>query len=449
MDLVALLIGFIAGLAVVLLLFVSQQRKQRLWQQQTHELQLQLVGLQAVSQRLEDAQQDGQQKQQQVEQLQRTLAARSDVITELETRLETERSHHEEKLALLEQARGQLSGEFQNLANKIFEEKSARFSAQNKDQLGHLLTPLREQLGEFKRRVEDSYDRESKDRRALAEQVNQLKQLNQQMSQDAVNLTNALKGDNKAQGNWGEVILAQVLEQSGLRQGYEFETQVSLRQDGKRYQPDVIVHLPDGKDIIVDSKVSLVAYEKYCNEVDETVRQQHLLAHIQSLHGHIRGLSEKAYQNLEGVRTLDFVLLFIPVEGAFLAAMEKQPSLFGKAFERNIVLVSPSTLLVTLRTIHNIWRNEYQHQNAEEIARRGAELYDKFVGFVETLDELGLQLDRTQQSYELARKRLATGRGNLIGQAKRLEQLGVSGKKKLKAASEDTAGSNDLLEVNE
>ncbi len=371
------------------------------------------------------------------------LADRSEVVAELETRLEAEREAQAEKLKTLESAREQLKQEFQNLANKIFDEKTQRFSETSKDNLGLLLNPLREQLGDFKRRVEDVYDKETKDRRALYEQITHLKELNHQMSEDAINLTNALKGENKTQGNWGEMVLERALEESGLRKGHEFELQVSASLDNKRYQPDAIIRLPDGKDVIVDSKVSLRAYEQYCSTEELELKQRFLREHLLSMRGHIKGLSDKAYQALDGVTSLDFVLLFIPIEGAFLLALEKEPDLFKEAFDRNIMLVSPSTLMVTLRTIHNIWRYEHQNQNAKEIAQRGGELHDKFVGFVESVDEIGRNINRTQQAFETAQKRLSTGRGNLVNQVAMLKQLGADGKKKLSPDLLDRAAETD------
>ncbi|SEQ79971.1 DNA recombination protein RmuC [Amphritea atlantica] len=382
-------------------------------------------------------------QQEQMDNLQRLLSQRQARIAELESRLESERESQSEKLQLLTEARDQLKSEFQNLANKIFEEKSAKFTTANKDSLGSLLTPLRDQLGEFKRKVEDVYDKEAKDRRSLYEQITQLKELNQQMSMDAVNLTNALKGESKTQGNWGEVILERVLEQSGLRKGYEYETQVSLSEQGQRYMPDVIIRLPDEKDVIVDAKVSLTAYEKYCSADETPAQEQALAEHLQSIRNHIRGLSDKAYQSLEGVRSLDFVLMFIPVEGAFLLALQQDKELFSFAYERNIILVSPSTLLVTLRTINNIWRYERQNRFAQEIARRGGELHDKFVGFVESVEDIGRHLGRTRAAYDTAHKRLSSGKGNLVNQAASLHKLGVKNKKELDKKLTDHASESD------
>ncbi|GGO83277.1 DNA recombination protein RmuC [Marinobacterium nitratireducens] len=409
------------------------QWQQRFEQRDREARQLELARAQLVERvhQLERLEQENADLERSLDSAQQLLGRRNEQLVELESRTEVERQAQEEKLRLLTEARDQLKTEFQNLANRIFDEKSARFSASNRDSIGQLLTPLREQLGDFKRRVEDVYDREAKDRRALSEQIHHLKQLNQQMSQDAVNLTRALKGESKTQGNWGEVVLARVLESSGLRAGHEFEMQVSINDGSKRYQPDVIVRLPDNKDVIIDAKVSLTAYEQYCSSEDDAERARLLRDHLQSLRNHVRGLGDKAYQGLEGVRSLDFVLQFIPIEGAFLLALEQDPELMRYAYERNIILVSPTTLLVTLRTINHIWRNEYQNRNAQEIARRGGELIDKFVGFVDSVDDIGRHLERGHQAWELAHKRLTSGRGSLVSQAAALHRLGAVGKKPL------------------
>lgn len=407
------------------------------------ELELEQVRLQQIELQKQELESQLSEQSEQIDNQQRLLSQRQAQVAELESRLETEREAQSEKLKLLTEARDQLKSEFQNLANKIFEEKSQKFTSANKDSLGTLLTPLREQLGEFKRKVEDVYDKEAKDRRSLYEQIHQLKELNQQMSTDAVNLTNALKGESKTQGNWGEVILERVLEQSGLRKGYEYEVQVSLTEEGQRYQPDVIIRLPDEKDVIVDAKVSLTAYEQFCSSDDPAVQDKVLAEHIQSLRNHVRGLGDKSYQSLEGVRSLDFVLMFVPVEGAFLLALQQDQDLFSFAYERNIILVSPATLLVTLRTINNIWRYERQNRYAQEIARRGGELHDKFVGFVEALDDVGRHLGRTQAAYETAHKRLSSGRGNLVNQAAALHKLGVKNKKELDKKLTEAASESD------
>ena len=353
-------------------------------------------------------------------------------LSELETRLEDERRNAEEKLALLQEAREQLKIEFQNVANKIFEDKSQKFTEQNRENMEGVLKPMREQLLDFKKKVEDVYDKESKDRISLLTEIIHLKTLNERISEDAVNLTNALKGQSKTRGSWGEMILERVLEESGLQKGREYEVQTMYAsEEGQRRHPDVIVHLPEGKDIVIDSKVSLTAYEKYCTAETEETRDKRLKEHILSIRTHIKTLSEKRYEELEGIRTLDFVLMFLPIEGAFWTAIESEQGLFNEAFDRNIMLVSPSTLLATLRIINNIWRYEDQNKNAVIIAKKAGDLYDKFVGFVESLEDIGQKIDKTRESYLTARNRLAEGRGNLIRRSMELRQLGVKAQKEL------------------
>nr|WP_246481155.1 DNA recombination protein RmuC [Motiliproteus sediminis] len=365
-----------------------------------------------------------------------------------QTRLEEERDKQAEKLALLEQARARMQVEFQQLAQRVLDDTSQRFGAQQQEKMDGLLRPLREQLGEFRRRVDDVYDKEAKDRRGLQEQVEQLKQLNLRMSQDAVNLTNALKGENKTQGNWGEVILERVLAESGLRRGHEYEVQASARDaSGARFQPDVIVHLPEGKDVIIDAKVTLVAYERYACADNDADANAALRDHLQSVRRHIKGLSSKSYADLDGVRSLDFVLLFVPIESAFMLAIEQDRQLFAEAFSQNILLVSPSTLLVTLRTIHHIWRNEKQNRHALEIARQGGELYDKFVGFVDALEEIGRHLDAAQRAYDTSHKRLTSGRGSLVNRVQGLTALGVQARKKLSDSVLDASDRDSAAET--
>jgi DNA recombination protein RmuC len=351
-------------------------------------------------------------------------------VSELETRLEDER----EKLALLQEAREQLKMEFQNVANKIFEDKSQKFTEQNRENIEGVLKPMREQLLDFKKKVEDVYDKESKDRVSLLNEIIHLKTLNERISEDAVNLTNALKGQSKTRGSWGEMILERVLEESGLQKGREYEVQTMYAsEEGQRRHPDVIVHLPEGKDIVIDSKVSLTAYEKYCTAGTEETRDKRLKEHIISIRTHIKSLSEKRYEDLEGIRTLDFVLMFLPIEGAFWTAIESEQGLFNEAFDKNIMLVSPSTLLATLRIINNIWRYEDQNKNALIIAKKAGDLYDKFVGFIEALDDVGQKIDKARESYQTARNRLTDGRGNLIKRSEELRQLGVKAQKELPA----------------
>ena len=378
---------------------------------------------------------DNARKQTRLEVLNKQVAQMSAQIAELTTLLDEERRQNNEKITLLNDARDRLKIEFQHLAQKIFEEKSERFAEQNSNNIKSLISPLRDQIGDFKKRVEDVYDKESRDRAALQSEIHHLKELNQRISKEALNLTRALKGDSKTLGNWGEVILERVLEASGLHRGREYDVQVSLKdREGRRYQPDAIIRLPRGKDVVVDAKVSLKAYEAYYTAEDPGEKETYLKSHMESLRSHIRSLASKNYENLDGVRCLDFVLMFVPIESAFMAAAEGDRKLFNEAFEKNILIVSPSTLLVTLRTIENIWRNDYQNRYTLEIAKKAGGLYSKFVGFVEALEEVGQQLEKARGAYRLAHDRLASGRGNLIRQSQALKTLGVKAGKELPKA---------------
>ena len=379
-------------------------------------------------------------------------------MASLRTELEQQRDAAADKIKTLEETRQQLSREFELLANRIFDEKTERFNKNSKTTLDTALSPLKEQLKDFKQKVEDVYDKDSKERVSLSAELGQLKQLNQQMSADALNLTNALKGDNKAQGNWGEVILERLLEESGLHKGREYETQVSLKADeGRSQQPDVIIRLPENKDLIIDSKVSLVHYERYCNNEDSAEREQALKEHISSVRAHIKGLSIKNYEGLEGLRTLDFVLIFIPIESAFMAAFEHDQAMFRDAYEKNIIVVGPTTLLATLRTIQSIWRYERQNKNAEEIARQAGAMHDKFVGFVSDLDKISEYLSKANLAHDSAMNKLVSGKGNLVGSTQRLEKLGAKVKKSLpdsviektavEIPSDDTHSASELEKI--
>ncbi len=359
--------------------------------------------------------------------------------------LEEQAGSHKEKLELLQQAKESMSNEFKSLANEIFESKQTTFKAQSKEQLDTVLNPLSERIKEFQAKVESAYSEESKERFSLRNELKSLKELNTRISKDAINLTNALKGESKTQGTWGEVILERVLEKSGLERGREYETQVSLiSEEGRRFQPDVVVHLPEGKDIIIDSKVSLTAYERYCSSEQEEERGQSLSEHIQSLRTHVKQLGEKDYQTLSGVRSLDFVLMFVPVEAAFSLAVQQDNALFADAFSRNIVIVAPSTLLATLRTIQNIWRYEQQSKNAQQIAVKAGALYDKFVGFVQDLELIGSRLRSVQTAYDDAHKKMKSGKGNLIGRAQAMKQLGAEASKSLPKILLDKQADSDL-----
>lgn len=358
-------------------------------------------------------------------------AARNE-LTELKTRLEQERKNFAEQLKLLQDAKLDLGKEFENIANKIFDHKQQQFSNTSKSLLENTLDPLRLQLNEFRRKVEDVYEKETADRNRLAGQVLELQKQTQKIGEDAINLAQALKGNSKIQGNWGEVVLERLLEQSGLQKGREYDTQLSFTNEaGGRRMPDVIVHLPENKDIIIDAKVSLVDYEKYCNADDELERQRYLNAHVASLRNHIKQLSIKDYEKLDGVKSLDFVFIFVPVEAAFLLALQHEPGLSHEAYDRRIILVSPTNLLAILRTVENIWRYEKQNRNAERIAREAGALHDQFVLLLDSLDNIGNYLDKTREAYDTARKRLQTGRGNLVKRVDDIRRLGAKTKKRI------------------
>ncbi len=374
--------------------------------------------------------------------------------SQLEAQLREQEARHQqaqlasqEKLQLLEKAEERLKQQFEHLANQLFEAKTAKVDQQNRQSLEGLLSPLKEQLEGFKRQVNDSFNLEAKERHTLVHELKNLQRLNEQMTREAVNLTQALKGDNKQQGNWGEVVLARVLAESGLREGHEYQTQVSLQNEaGKRYQPDVIVHLPQEKQVVIDSKMALVAYERYFNAETDSERDRALSDHLLALRTHIKGLSNKDYQQLKGIRSLDYVLMFIPVEPAFQVAIQADPSLVKDAMEQNIILVSPTTLLVALRTIDNLWRNDRQNQNAQVIAERASKLYDKLRLFVEDMEGLGGALDRANQNYQGAMNKLVSGRGNVIRQAESFKQLGVEVKRPISPAIAELAQAADVSE---
>ncbi len=360
-----------------------------------------------------------------------TITGLREQLASLTTALQQERQQTGEKLALLQESREQMSLQFKTLATEILEEKSRRFTDSNKENIAEILRPLNEKIQSFEKKVEETYDRESKERFSLAREIRSLQELNARISEDAVNLTNALKGESKTQGTWGEVILETILEKSGLVKGREYQTQMSFKtEDGARLQPDVIVQLPENKQIVIDAKVSLKAYEAYCSEDQPERRAEWLKQHVLSVRNHIKMLSGKEYQNLMSLQSLDFVLLFMPIEAAFSVAVQADGEMFTDAFEKNIILVGPSTLLATLRTIQNIWRYEQQNQNAIEIAHSAGALYDKFVAFAADLEEIGTRIDATHKSYDKAHNKLISGRGNLVARVERLKSLGARASKK-------------------
>lgn len=351
---------------------------------------------------------------------------------ELETTVKQERLQTEDKLAILNDAKEAFTTQFKVLASEILDEKTKKFTDENAKNMSTILNPLAEKLNEFKTKVEETYDKESKLRFSLQEEVKRLIATTAQIGSDATNLTRALKGESKTQGIWGEMILERVLERSGLAKGREYTVQESHQQEsGSRAQPDVIIYLPESKHVVIDSKVSLTAYERYCSEEDEAVRRIHLQEHIKSQRTHVQNLSAKNYQTLYQLKSLDFVVMFVPIEAAFLTAVQHDPELFTEAFNKNVMIVSPSTLLPTLRTIASIWRQEYQNRNAQEIARQAAALYDKLVSFVNNLEVVGKRLDDAKDAYQEAYKQLSTGKGNLIRQAEKFKELGVQPTKSL------------------
>jgi len=388
-----------------------------------HQLQLQLAKLEEVQLLQNKRLQELPQKDELITKLQQGLASAS-------TKLEEQQRGFSQQQQFFEQTRQQMTAQFETLSNKIYQRQSKQFAEQNQQSMDSVIKPLKNQIKEFRERVESSYDAENAQRNMLAGKISELQKQTQKIGQDAVNLASALKGDNKIQGNWGEVILERLLEDSGLQKGREYDTQVALQNAaGDRLLPDVVVRLPQDKDIVIDSKMSLLDYELYCSAGDESARQQALKNHVASLRSHIRGLSIKEYDRLEGIRSLDFVFLFIPVEAAFMLAMQADHGLFQEAYDRHIVLVSPTTLLASLRTVENLWRFDKQHKNSEKIAGQAGALHDQFVLLLASLDDMGKQLEKTSQAFDTTKKRLSSGRGNLLKRVQDIRELGAKTKK--------------------
>lgn len=398
-----------------------------------------LVGLRILQTMRRKWQQEDEKKQQSLDALQQEITQKNDVIHSLEKeallleqQFTTAQTVWQEKDNLLRSQKSQMETEFKQLAQDIMGQQQQKLAQENEKQLGTLLTPLGNQIKQFQDKVERSYQDEAKERFSLVREIKNLQQLNQKISDDAANLTHALKGQNKLQGGWGEVILERILERSGLEKGREYEVQSShVSQDGRRLQPDVIVNLPEGKQIIIDSKMVLVSYLAYVEAESEEEKNRALKQHLEAIKRHIKELSAKSYEALPGVKSLDFVLLFIPIEAAFGLAIQADNSLFSDAFDKNIIVAGPSNLLATLRTIQNIWRNEKQSQNAVEIARQAGAMYDKFVSFVGDMDEVGNRLDQASRSYQGAVKKLNTGRGNLVARAEQLKAMGAKTTKQI------------------
>ena len=367
------------------------------------------------------------------------LKEAQDKLSETEQNLASSRTHFKdqevrqaEQKKEFEDLNKRFNTEFENLANKILEEKSKKFTDQNKENIELILTPLRERIKDFEKKVDEKYDTEQKERASLKGEIKTLHELNKQISQEAHNLTTALKGDSKKQGNWGELILERVLENSGLIKGQEYTTQeMTYNEEGDRLFPDVVIQLPDNKQIIIDSKVSLVAYERFVNADEDDERDKWIKAHVASVKAHIKGLSEKNYHTSKGMNSPEFVLMFMPIESSFSASIRADDELFNFAWDKRIVIVSPSTLLATLRTVSSIWKQDRQTQNAIEIARKSGDMYNKFVGFVEDMQKIGSRLNSTQTAYNDGMKKLSEGTGNLVKRAEELRKMGAKANKQL------------------
>ena len=420
------LLGVVAGAMLVTLFFLfTLNRSQR--RQLTLALRLERLQEQSRSNENE---------------IQRLRSERNDLAKEcrkidaenasLQTACTAIQQQVQERNALLTETRKQIEQDFQFLAGKIISEKGELLNRQHESALTLLLRPFHDQLLEFKRKVEEVHDRDSRDRVSMITEIDHLKQLNRQVSADAANLAEALRGSNKLQGQWGEMILARLLEASGLRNGTEFALQVSLKShEGATFQPDALVYLPENRTVVIDAKVSLKAFVEAHSARDDGHRQQHVKLHLDSIKRQITLLAGKQYQQLTGSGSLDFVLLFIPVEGAFQLAVEQEPDILINAMQRKVILASPSTLLAILRTVHHLWRMDEQNRNSLAIAKQAGNLYDKFVGFTEAFEEIGLRLNQTQQAWHTARNRLSSGQGNLIARTEALKDLGVQSSKQI------------------
>jgi len=385
------------------------------------------------------AEERGRMLEQQNSALQLQLKEKETLINELGSQLSRKTTENEglvEKLSALkkdiEKLQDNFRNEFRNLANEILEEKTKKFTEQNRTKLDEILKPLSEKIKDFEKKVDDTYDKESKQRFSLEKEIRNLAELNQQISKEANNLTHALKGQTKTQGNWGEIILESILEKSGLVRDREYFVQTSYtNEQGRRLQPDVIIAYPGDRSLVVDSKVSLLAYERFSSSENKEDQDKALKDHLLSVRTHIAELSSKNYQDLYQLKGLDFVILFMPVEPAYLIAMQAEPDLWSYAYERRVLLISPTNLIAVLRMISNLWRVEYQNKNAVEIARQSADLLDKFVGFLEDLEDVGRKLEQTRQSYDASINKLSTGKGNLIRRAEKIKELGAKPSKEI------------------
>jgi DNA recombination protein RmuC len=424
------LLTFILALAIGIyigkLLFTAQSKTEKIG------LEEKLIGLNSQFDGLREQLRKTQEEKENIRNEKDSYAVQ---LTKKEADFEYLRERNLEQKQEVEKLQEKFTKEFENLANKILEEKTTKFTEQNKENMKNILSPLQDKIQLFEKKVEDTHKESIDYHAALRQQILGLREMNEQMSKETVNLTKALKGDSKMQGNWGELILERVLEKSGLEKDREyFVQQAHTSEDGQRVFPDVVINLPDGKKMIVDSKVSLTAYEKFSNEEDESLRAVYLKEHINSIKRHVEQLGEKNYHDLYQIESPDFVLLFIPIEPAFAIALNEETSLYNKAFEKNIVIVTPSTLLATLRTIDSMWTNQKQQENAYEIARQAGALYDKFEGFVADLVKVGNKIKDSKTEYDAAMNKLVEGKGNLITSVEKLKKMGAKAKKSLPEA---------------
>lgn len=385
-----------------------------------------------LQERLSNAEKYFSEQKEKIEEQERINRFQSQELTEAQTNLKNLYEKLASQKLEMEGMQKKFSAEFENIANKILEEKSVKFTAQNKENIDSVLAPLSDKLKSFETKVQDTYEKGLKERSELKEQVIQLSNLNQTLSKDAQNLTRALTHDNKMQGNWGELILEKILKESGLTEGEEYTKQHSTNnEEGKRIQPDFLIKLPDDKHIIIDAKVSLVAYEQFVNSEEEEGKESYLKSHLLSVRSHIKLLSEKNYQTGLTINSPDFVLLFMPIEPAFSLAMQKDKEIYQYAWSKNIVIVSPTTLLATIRTIASIWKQEKQNRNTQEIAKQAAALYEKFVGFLDDMEKIERGITQVDGAYKNAINKLKTGSGNLIRRTENMKKLGLNPKKQI------------------
>lgn len=421
MELIYLLIGLVLGGLVGFFVAKNKKGESSTGADVQADLRTAQTLLNQAKEREQQLLEAAKQENQRLVELTEARAALQQKVENFEARIKELQGDEEKKILA-----------FTNIANKLLQEKTETFTKQNKENLDALLQPLGEKIEKFEKKVEETNKETLERSAALKEQLNNLKELNQQITEETANLTNALKGDTKMQGNWGEVVLERILEKSGLEKNREYYTQTSITsEEGQRFRPDVIIKLPDDKNLVIDSKVSLTAYERLVNAPTEEEREAHLKEHLLSFRAHVKGLSEKNYQDLFEGGSLDYVLMFVPIEAAFSLLVQHGNDLYDEAHRKNIIIVSPATLIATLRTVASIWKHEYQSRNVKEIARQGADLYDKFVGFVEDLTRVGVEMDRAKKSYEGAMNKLTSGKGDLISRVEKLRKLGAKPKKEI------------------